>query len=357
MRTCDICTEVIQTDKIPQQLKILSGNRIIIHAGFILSAAAILLLVMKYYFDNMNNGIERQGYISMLYFFVCVYTGRWICKTWFLKNRFILFSIFTILGFVVLLYGGKLILNTLLPLNQKNIDEFFFAITPLFIVGMLTGIFVPMIRASLQKQVAEAKKMAEQKQGELNLLQSQLSPHFLFNTLNNLYAISITRQEKIPPLLLKLSDLLRYSVYETRQSFIPLKEEVQYINNYISFEKIRIGERLNLSTDIEEIDSEGAKIAPMLLIVYIENAFKHSKNTLDKKIFIDISLKTVDGNIIFSSKNSCKELKENKGTGKAAGLGLDNVKKRLQLLYPNEYILQEEILEHSYAVILQLKAK
>jgi sensor histidine kinase YesM len=341
-------------NKIQQQIKKLSGKRVIVHTGFILSGALILLLLLKYYF---NNGIERQGYISVLYFFVCVYTGRWICKTWFLKNKLILFSAFTILGFFVLLYGGKLILNGLLPLNQKNMDEFFFAITPLFILGMLTGIFVPMISGLLQKQAIEAKQMAAQKQDELNLLQSQLSPHFLFNTLNNLYAISITQQEKIPGLLLKLSDLLRYSVYETRHVFIPLREEVQYINNYISFEKIRIGERLNLKTDIEAMDGDGTKIAPMLLIVYIENAFKHAKDTLDKKIFIDINLKVVNGNIIFFSKNSCKELNETKITGKAGGLGLDNVKKRLELLYANEYKLQEEKLENFYTVTLQLKVK
>ena len=156
-------------DKIQQQIKSLLGNRIIVHTGFILSTAAILMLVIKYYFDNMNNGIGRQGYISILYFFVCVYTGRWICKTWFLKNKLIIFSIITLLGFIVLLYGGKLILNNLLPLNQKNIDEFFFAITPLFIAGMLIGTFAPMIRALLQRQIVESKKIAEQKQGELNL--------------------------------------------------------------------------------------------------------------------------------------------------------------------------------------------
>jgi LytS/YehU family sensor histidine kinase len=297
------------------------------------------------------------GYISILYFFVCVYTGRWICKIWFLKNRLIAFSIFTILGFTVLLYGAKLVLNTLLPLNQKNIDEFFFAITPLFILGMLVGIFAPMIRALLQKQVIESKKMAEQKQAELSLLQSQLSPHFLFNTLNNLYGISITQHEKIPSLLLKLSELLRYSVYETRQLFIPIKEELQYINNYISFEKIRIGERLNLRAVIPEITSNEIKIAPMLLIVFIENAFKHSKNSFDKTIFIDINLEINADEIIFSTRNSCNNLHEERSLGIDKGLGLENVKKRLELLYADEYSLHEEGSENEYSVKLQLKAK
>ena len=345
---------MLQTDKIQKSIKKLSDNRITVHTGFILSVTAILILVSRYYLGNTGN---KQSVISILYFFVCVYAGRWISRRWFLENKFIAFSIFTITGFVVLLYGGKLVLNTLLSLNQKNIDEFFFAITPLFIAGMLTGIFAPMIRSLLQRQIIESKKMAAQKQSELNLLQSQLSPHFLFNTLNNLYGISITQNEKIPNLLLKLSELLRYSVYETRQTFIPLSEEIQYINNYISFEKIRIGDRLHLKTSIEEVISHEIKIAPMLLIVFIENAFKHSKNSFDKTIFIDIGLKRVDENIMFSITNSYGNLKERKGEKADGGLGLDNVKKRLELLYANEYTLNEEKLDNSYSVTLQLKAK
>jgi sensor histidine kinase YesM len=359
--SCDLCKESyeyeIQMDKLRRLIQKLSENRTIVHAGFILSSAVIIILGIKYYFGNFGTTTGSQGYISILYFFVCVYTGRWICKTWFLKNKLFQFSLFTLLGFVVLVYGGRLILNTLLHLNQKNIDEFFFAITPLFVFGMLTGIFVPMIRALLQKQVAEARIIAVQKEGELNLLQSQLSPHFLFNTLNNLYAISIAQHEKIPRLLLKLSELLRYSVYESRQRFIPLKEEVQYINNYISFEKIRIGERLNLRTDIQEIDSNEINIAPMLLIVYIENAFKHSKDSLDRTIFIDISLKIIDENITFLVTNSCNRSMATKRINKDGGLGLENVKKRLELLYTNEYILNEQLSENFYSVKLQLKAK
>ena len=169
--------------------------------------------------------------------------------------------------------------------------------------------------------------------------------------------MSITQHEKIPNLLLKLSELLRYSVYETRHHFIPLREEVQYINNYISFEKIRIGERLNLKADIEELISDKIKIAPMLLIVFIENAFKHSKNSFDKTIFVNISLKFTEENIVFSISNSCDSLKVSNTFNTDSGLGLNNVKKRLELVYTNEYNLNEERLKNSYSVTLKLKAK
>ena len=347
----------MQIEKIQNAVRKLAGSRLVVHTGFILAMTTILVIVMKYYFGNERRGIGSQGYISILYFFACVYAGRWICKTWFLRTKLIQFSIFIVLEFIVLLYAGKLILNSLLPLNQKNIDEFFFAIAPLFIFGMLLGIFTPMIRALIKKQVEEAKKHSEQKEAELNLLQSQLSPHFLFNTLNNLYALSITRHEKMPGLLLKLSELLRYSVYETAQQFIPLKEEVRYIKNYISFEEIRIGDRLNLKVDMEEVIGNEIRIAPMLLIVFIENAFKHSKNSLNKSIFIDISLKIIDKKIMLSIINSCGDLKDKGSIQADGGLGLSNVKKRLKLLYPNEYTLNEKMSENCYSVKLQLITK
>lgn len=230
---------------------------------------------------------------------------------------------------------------------------------PFLAVSVLTGILIKFIRFMSQNELKEAQTSAANSQSELHLLQSQLSPHFLFNTLNNLYGLSITQHEKIPPLLLRLSDLLRYSVYESNQSFVPLKEELAYIDNYIEFEKIRIGDRLVLKTDIEKIDSNNIKIAPMLLIVFIENAFKHSKNTAEENIFIDISLKTWSNYILFSIKNSHNKAAVDEGTtiNKNSGFGLANVKKRLELLYPNEAELSIEEDEIIYNVNLRLKIK
>ncbi len=230
---------------------------------------------------------------------------------------------------------------------------------PFLAVSVLTGILIKFIRFMSQNELKEAQTSAANSQSELHLLQSQLSPHFLFNTLNNLYGLSITQHEKIPPLLLRLSDLLRYSVYESNQSFVPLKEELAYIENYIEFEKIRIGDRLVLKTEIEKIDSTNIKIAPMLLIVFIENAFKHSKNTAEENIFIDISLKTWSNYILFSIKNSHNKTAVEEGTtiNKNSGFGLANVKKRLELLYPNEAELNIEEDEITYDVNLRLKMK
>ncbi|WP_170299243.1 sensor histidine kinase [Larkinella terrae] len=217
---------------------------------------------------------------------------------------------------------------------------------------------IKLSRMTVTNQLQEAKAQAIQSQSELHLLQSQLSPHFLFNTLNNLYGISITQHEKIPALLLKLADLLRYSVYDTKELFVPLKDELAYINNYIDFEKIRVGERLALTTSIEDFNLSDIRIAPMLLIVFIENAFKHSKNTTDQKISIEITLKVWGNSILFSVRNTKgKSPDEGSISENSSGLGLANVKKRLDLVYPNAHDLKIDNEDSYYLVMLQLKVK
>ena len=228
----------------------------------------------------------------------------------------------------------------------------------IFIMSVSIGVVIKLVRGKILEQIRLAEASAAHSRSELQLLQSQISPHFLFNTLNNIYGISISAHEKVPPLLLKLSDLLRYSVYDARKTFVPLKEEIAYLKNYTEFEKIRIGDRLNLVCKLEEITDKNIEIAPMLLIVFVENAFKHAKNTSDQKIYIDIQLTTWSNSLLFSVKNSYKkEGRVAERPGNSSGMGLDNVQKRLQLLYPNGYDLKIEESDGVFSVMLRVNVK
>lgn len=198
--------------------------------------------------------------------------------------------------------------------------------------------------------------MQEQRESELKLLLSQLSPHFLFNTLNNIYGISITEHHRVPQLLLKLSELLRYSVYETRQRFISLHDELIYINNYIDFERIHIGDKLILLMDINNIEDNHIKIAPMLLIVFVENAFKHSKNSLAENIYIEISLQVRADWIHFAVKNSYRAAeKEDYRLNEPYGIGLHHTLKRLDLIYGQNYRYDTKKENGVYSIGLKLK--
>ncbi len=205
-----------------------------------------------------------------------------------------------------------------------------------------------------ENRLKTSESQALMSQSELQLLQSQLSPHFLFNTLNNLYGLSLVKDDKLPGLLLKLSELLRHSVYQGNSVFVPLNEEINYIKNYVEFEKIRLEGRLSLSVNLET--SDDLSIAPMLLIVFIENAFKHSKNTSHESIKIDISLKLWEDRILFSVFNTfdASQVVQN-ALNKNSGLGLENARKRLELLYPGKHELTIEETVNTYKVLLQLK--
>lgn len=304
-----------------------------------------------------NKEDEALAFATTVCFFGFFYVGWYLSETVAPKNKRVPNYIFGILAISIATGIIWLFYHADYPYHRQAINLLLYWL-PFIVLNMTVGALVKLVRVTINNQLKEANITAVQSQTELHLLQSQLSPHFLFNTLNNLYGLSITQHEKIPTLLLKLSDLLRYSVYDAKELFVPLKDELAYINNYIDFEKIRIGDRLNLNTSFEHIATFDIKIAPMLLIVFIENAFKHSKNTVEKEIFIEIVLKLWGDLILFSIKNSHSDIKEeNTLPKKDSGLGLANVLKRLQLLYGNEYDLKVDDKDGLYSVMLQLKVK
>ena len=300
-----------------------------------------------------NQEIEELAIAATICFFGCIYIGRYFAQLWSSYKRRVPSYSLIILGTLITTNVFWLFVHADYPLDDKPALNLLLFWLPFIVMSIALGMFIKFIRVS-QHNLQEANSSAAHSQSELQLLQSQLSPHFLFNTLNNLYGISLTQHSKTPALLLKLSELLRYSVYETKDRFVPLKDEIAYINNYIEFEKIRIGERLVISTSLENLD-ENIKIAPMLLIVFIENAFKHSKNSTDKNIHVDIELKTWANSILFSVKNSYQLNQQSNIQEKSSGFGLANAKKRLELLYPNQHDLKLECKNGFYNMMLQLK--
>lgn len=240
-----------------------------------------------------------------------------------------------------------------LTVDSENARMFFVGIPGFVLLFLFGGGFVAISRSARSAQLYASRIREQQQESELALLRSQVSPHFLFNTLNNLYGLSLTHHEKIPDLLLQLSDLLRYSVYETGQQWVPLEEELAYIRNYIALEKIRIADRLDLHVQMDSGKGQ-IKIAQLLLIMFVENAFKHSRNTLTPKIRIDLHLSVVEEEIIFKIGNNCGT---DASCSHGSGVGIDNAVKRLDLLYPGAYSLTRQSENNYYYVELRLKAK
>lgn len=328
---------------------------------FILAVVLCIPLIMATDSYVKSIGVRNDDSVAFAVsgcFMLGIFAGRYIAAAQFMNTTVLPKGLLAGLMLLVISCVVWLFFHFDFPLPGRasiNLMLFWF---PFLVIGIATGAIVKIIHLFSQHQLKEAQVQAANSKSELHLLQSQLSPHFLFNTLNNLYGLSLTEHEKLPPLLLKLSELLRYSVYDASEVYVPLMDELAYIRNYIEFEKIRIGARLVLTTDIEAVTDSNIRIAPMLLIMFIENAFKHSKNTASQEIFIDIQLKTWANSILFSVRNTYgKEKQEQNMMQRSSGMGLPNVTKRLELLYPNKHDLSVGQDEKYYTVALQLKMK
>ena len=266
-----------------------------------------------------------------------------------IARSIIIMTAFVLMGFVAIAF----LLNAMV--EKTTLFPFAITVLLLFLVTVAAGGLVTVIRHQYKSRLQSAQAAMAQSRSELQLLQSQLSPHFLFNTLNNLYGLSMSDPDRLPPLLLKLSELLRYSVYDVKEILVPLQYEVDYIRNYIAFERLRLGSRLNLTAEIDPAFDPEEKIPPLMLIVFVENAFKHSRTTGDDAIHISLTLRKREDRIVFSISNSCPE--ESADPQKHSGFGLDSVRRRLDLLYPARHTLRINKRKDQHNVHLELECQ
>lgn len=186
-----------------------------------------------------------------------------------------------------------------------------------------------------RKELAEKEK--EMIQNELKSLRAQINPHFLFNSLNSIYSLALNKKENAPQVILKLSDVLRYMIYESNESLVDLKKELLFIENYIDLQKLRTKDSKAVIFNVEgNVDDQ--KIVPLILIVFIENAFKHGMKGDTKNQFVHIQFTIENNRLKFTAENNLGSIDEVEDD-RFKGLGLENVKRRLELLYKGRYHL------------------
>lgn len=204
----------------------------------------------------------------------------------------------------------------------------------LYVVTFVTAIITTMDWLQEHKRLTDLEKV--QLETELLFLRTQVSPHFFFNTLNNIYSLALTESKKTPQVILKLSELMRYLLYETKNDRKSLEEEIICIQNYLDLERLRYGEKMEIDMDISG-EIKDKKIAPILLLSFVENAFKHGANKIIGKIKISINFKVKDDYLYFSISNpNPTKSQYKKKVNSPGGIGLKNVKKRLELGYSKE---------------------
>ena len=206
------------------------------------------------------------------------------------------------------------------------------------------------------KDQQEAKSLEKEKlEAELKFLKSQVHPHFLFNTLNNLYSLTLKKSDNAPEVVLKLSELMSYMLYDTVAKQVSLSKEINYINHYIDLEKIRYGERLDVSFNISG-DLSGKMIAPMLLLPFIENSFKHGVSGELETVWVSFDLHVTEDKLVFKVENSKSPEDDHlKISSYRSGIGLKNVKRRLDLIYADNYDLKIFDEKDTFLVVLKLK--
>jgi len=287
-------------------------------------------VTIKYF----NNIYLQYMLISELMFVATTYFTIWLYKRLFQANLYLVYFLVGAGCWILYLCGRTAFQlyflqnepgfrgNTFLNIFLNNIT--FALVCFLFITAC------KYFKDGYIKQQFEAERKQEQLVSEVNNLKSQIAPHFLFNTLNNLYGLAVDKSDRLPDLMLRLSDLLRHSLYETQKPLVPLNEELNVLKSYIQLESVRLEDDLKLAFDNTVPEDTQHQIAPLILIVFMENAFKHAK--LVKSAAVDIYIKTTLENNCFNLtiRNNYNQEKESS----ANGIGLINVKRRLEVLYP-----------------------
>lgn len=207
-----------------------------------------------------------------------------------------------------------------------------FAIWQIMMMGLMAALAMAIRMSQHWKNMDDMRREAEKarSEAELSNLRNQLNPHFLLNTLNNIYALIAIAPDKAQGAVHDLSKLLRHVLYDNQQNFVPLNKEVAFINNYIELMKIRVNQSVNISTDISIDENDTTPIAPLIFISLIENAFKHGISPSEPS-FISIKIAQEEGIITCEIRNSYHPKSVNDKSG--SGIGLEQVQKRLELMY------------------------
>ena len=269
------------------------------------------------------------------------------------KKQYALYSLITIAIFCIVLLVHWKLFTTIINRPFILINSIGFNMT-----AFLLTLAVSTMYALIQKQNTENKilleKQEENLKTELAFLRSQISPHFLFNVLNNMLALSRLKSDQLEPTIFKLSSLMRYMLYEAAEERVLLKKEIEYLQSYIDLQQQRLGSKVKLNV-MMSLSDDSFEIAPMLLIPFIENAFKHGLGNIEYPQ-IDIDLYTKNDMLYFMVRNkynsNIEQIKD-----KTSGIGLINVKRRLDLLYGNSHSLLITNKNDCFTVSLQLNLR
>jgi sensor histidine kinase YesM len=297
--------------------------------------------------------LTRIPFVLTVYFTIWLYR-RFIAKQWYALYMMLGLSIWAALMAGIVSFQ-KYYLREIAEVAETKWSDLYWNQLTTYLVIFVLVTMCKYFKDNFIKQYHEREQKNLQLVTELQHLKAQISPHFLFNTMNNFYGLAVDQSKKLPALMVGLSELLRYSLYETNSATVPLVNEVKYLKNYVELEKIRLEDTLDFEFTVDVDETSQIQIIPLLLVVFVENAFKHAKNVKEEAIRIRIHLAVSATNtLLFEVHNNCLK-EESQQNFRANGIGLENARKRLDAFYPGaQHELHIEKKENEFRVLLKI---
>lgn len=326
----------------------------------------ILLIVLFVFFSHGQDGFESMSLESILlpykfaffanYMFAGLVINYVLLPGFYYRKRPFWFFFFFALMVLIAILIDEIVLEQIYFPDTRGTHFPGIAFTLIETLPIILIMLAFKFAWDFNKKQSEIDALkALVKENELQFLKSQINPHFLFNNLNNLYSYALVNSPKTPSIILELSSVLRHLLYDCSQDEVLLSKEIEQLRSFTSLYELQIEHRGIVQFNAD-IDKSEHYITPLILMVFIENAFKHSSHSQSDAIKIDIEISSnQDGSLIFICKNNY--LPSIKDKDAAKGIGLENVRKRLNLLYPNTHQLEIRDDGRYYEVILKLQLK
>jgi LytS/YehU family sensor histidine kinase len=317
--------------------------------------------VLLFIFDEREIGVVytvSELLITVLFYMVIVYFNLYYLIPNYLSQKTVVTYTGLLLLAAIILTPIKTIalyfLYTGMPMYQEYVVFRWHSIFMLFFVAGAISTLAKILSDWSFHERDKKELQTQTMQSELKFLKSQINPHFLFNTLNSLYALTLKKSDAAPEIVIKLSEMMRYMLYECNERRVPLRKEVQYIQNYLDLERIRQGQNARIEFVMNGNIRE-QQIAPLIFTPFLENSFKHGLNNQLTEGFVQIRLDVEDHKVHLEIENSKAPVKPAQNHNKpSGGIGLVNVRRRLNLIYPNSYNLVVTEQPDRYKVNLDL---
>ncbi len=338
-----------------------TGTRIVWHAMFWVVLVLYHSIIYSMYSGDFGSELMWEGVALPVKMGATYLTLYLFLPRYFMNRRFVRFTIWTIVALLLAAFLQRLLEYTIVNQFINPYERAEVLLNPVKVLRAVIGIYPVVALAAFIKvgkhwyeRDLESQKLQRDKlEAELKFLKAQINPHFLFNTLNNLYSLTLKQSKRASQVVLKLSNMLNYMLYDGSQSTVALEKELEAVETYISLEKLRYGHRLDLHFEIEG-STANKQIPPMLILPFVENSFKHGAGQQLNDAWINIHIKVEGSGFQLRVQNSLESGPESQKTDERNGIGLSNVRRRLDLLYGEKYSLDINREQNYYEIMLSL---